>query len=127
LGACRLMQKKHIEAEKSLQESLDISVKKAPNSVARHATESMLGAALAGQKRLAEAEPLLVGSAKALLADAARLSPADKKLAGTALDRVIDYFAAQGNAEESARWRKRRDDAFPAEQKEKQKKTIPSK
>jgi serine/threonine protein kinase len=125
LGTSQLMQNKLADAEKSLRESLAISMKKAPLSALRHDTESQLGATLAGQKRFPEAEPLLTGSAKAFLADSAKLSPADRKLAQSALRRVIDFYSAQGKEEEAARWRKRRDEAFPPEQKG-ETKTVPN-
>ena len=126
LGACQFMQHKLVDAEKSLRQSLAINTKKAPNTAFCHGTESLLGAALVGQKRLAEAEPLLVGSAKALIADAAKLSPAEKKYAVVAIDRVIQFYGAQGNAGEAAQWRKRRGEAFAPESKD-GKNLLPSK
>jgi hypothetical protein len=73
--------------------------------VLRYQSESLLGAALAGQQKFAEAEPLLLSSAKALLAREAQLSPAERKLLRTAIERVIDLYDAWGQAEEAARWR----------------------
>jgi hypothetical protein len=118
LGACQFKQHKLVDAEKSLRRSLAINTKKAPNSAFCHGTESLLGAALVGQKKLTEAEPLLVASAKALIADATKLSPAEKKYAAVAIDRVIELYGAQGKADEAAQWRKRRDAAFAPESKE---------
>jgi serine/threonine protein kinase len=122
LGECRLMLKNYAAAEQPLRESLDIYVKKQPKAVSRYDTANLLGAALAGQQKLAEAEPLLVGSAKVLLANAAKLSVANQKVAAAAVERVIAFYTSQGNADETARWRKLHDQTFPpATQEDKQK------
>jgi tetratricopeptide (TPR) repeat protein len=113
LGACRVELKKHAEAEQPLRDSLAIYLKRQPMTVQRYNTESLLGAALAGQKKFADAEPLLMGSAKVLLASAAKISPGERKLALAAVERLIDFYGAQGNVDEAAKWRKLRDEAFP--------------
>jgi hypothetical protein len=112
LGGCRVALKKFAEAEAPLRDSLAIYMQKQPKAVMRHDTASLLGAALAGQEKYAEAETLLVGSAKVFLGSAAKLSPANKKLAQAAVQRVSDFYAAQGNAQEAARWRKLGEEAF---------------
>jgi hypothetical protein len=112
LGTCRVALKQYAAAEAPLRDSLAIYLKFQPKGVLRYDTESLLGAALAGQEKDAEAEPLLTGSAKVLLASAAKLSPANQKLAAAAAQRVIDFYAARGNADEAARWRQLRDQAF---------------
>jgi hypothetical protein len=78
----------------------------------RYDTENQLGAALAGQKKFGEAEPLLVGSAKILLRNAPRLSRDSQRRAAAAAQRVSAFYAAQGKSEEATRWRKLRADAF---------------
>jgi serine/threonine protein kinase len=113
LGACRVKLQKYAAAEQPLRDSLDIYVKKQPNAVLRYDTASLLGAALAGQHKYAEAAPLLVGSAKVFLSNAAKLSPAYRKLAVAAVERVIAFYTSQDDADEAARWRQLRDEAFP--------------
>ena len=46
-------------------------------------------------------------------------------MALAAVERVIDFYAAQGNADEAANWRKRRDEAFPPKQGDKEKVSGP--
>jgi serine/threonine protein kinase len=113
LGECRVALKKFVEAEEALRASRDIFVKKAARSVMRYDTENQLGAALAGQKKFAEAEPLLTDSAKFLLKSTPRLSADAKRRGAAAAGRVIEFYAAQGNAEEAARWRQLLEEAFP--------------
>jgi hypothetical protein len=109
LGECQVLQNKYAEAEKPLRESLSIYQKRQPQAVLRYDTESLLGAALAGQKKYAEAEPLLVNSAKVLAANAAKLSPPDRQLMLAAVQRVIDLYDAWERPEDAARWRKELD------------------
>jgi serine/threonine protein kinase len=113
LGECRLALKKLDEAEKALRDSLAIYEKKAPKAIMRYDTENQLGAALAGQDKFKEAEELLVSSGKLLLKTAPRLSADTKRRGAAAAERVIEFYAARGNAEKAANWRKLRDEAFP--------------
>jgi serine/threonine protein kinase len=106
LGECQVMQKRYDAAEKALRESLTIYEKKLPKAVMRHDTESLLGAALAGQKKYDDAEPLLINSAKELLATYAKLSSDDRVLARAAAQRVIEFYGTWHRPEDAAKWRK---------------------
>jgi serine/threonine protein kinase len=117
LGECRLALKKYVEAEKALRDGLAIFEKKAPKTGMRYETENLLGAALAGQEKIKEAEELLVSSGKVLLKFAPRLDAYWKRRAAAAVERVIEFYVARGNAEEAANWRTLRDAAFPPEKK----------
>jgi serine/threonine protein kinase len=114
LGECRLALEKPAGAEAALRRARAIYLKRAPRSVLRYDTENQLGAALAGQKKLAEAEPLLTASASVLLKVTPRLSKEAKRLGAAAARRVIDFYLARGNAEEAARWRTLLAEAFPS-------------
>jgi tetratricopeptide (TPR) repeat protein len=111
LGECRVALKKFAEAEPPLRESLALIMKAAPKSVLFLASQSALGAALAGQKKHTEAETLLVGSAKVFIKVLAgaphELSPSGKEMAVQAVVRVIDYYVARGNSNEADQWRRR--------------------
>jgi serine/threonine protein kinase len=106
LGECRVMLKKYTAAETPLRDSLAIYQKKQPNSVMHHHTTSVLGAALAGQQKYADAEPLLVKSATGLVANAAKLSPRNRERMLAAVQRVIDLYDAWDRPEDAAHWRK---------------------
>ena len=60
LGSNLLQQKKPAAAEPILRESLAILLKKQPGAQDTFHTESLLGAALLGRQKYADAEPLLV-------------------------------------------------------------------
>jgi hypothetical protein len=105
LGECRVVQKKFTAAEMPLRESQAIYQTHPAQAVLYHVTENLLGAALAGQKKYAAAEPLLVQSAQALKAAAPKLSPADRRSLLAAVQRVIDLYEVWERPEDAARWR----------------------
>jgi hypothetical protein len=111
LGECRLSRRQYGEAEQVLRDSFARHTKILPRTVLFLACQSALGAALAGQKKDAEAEPHLLGSArvfaKLAIAEPDELSPAGKKSAMLALERLINYNSARGNASEADQWRQR--------------------
>lgn len=105
LGQCRLMLRNYAGAEESLRDALAIFEKRQASAENRHETESMLGAALAGQKKNDEAESLLVRSATALKAGAGNSSSASRKLATAAVQRVIDLYESCDRHDDAAPWR----------------------
>src|SRR5262249_52950251 len=113
LGECQLALKKFVEAEAALRASLAFYSQKHPTAFMRYDTENQLGAALAGQKRFAEAEKLLVESARVFQKFGPRLTGALRRRGAAALERVIAFYDARGNAAEADRWRTLRDEAFP--------------
>jgi hypothetical protein len=122
LGECQVALGKFSAAETTLRESLAFWMKKGPRLIMRHDTENLLGAALAGQKKFDEAEQLLTDTGRVFLKVGARLSADTTRRGKAALQRVIDFFEARGNAGEAERWRSMRDQAFapPAGKKAKQ-------
>jgi tetratricopeptide (TPR) repeat protein len=106
LGHCRLMLRKYADAEKSLRDALAVFEMRQAGGENHHETESMLGAALMGQKKHDEAEALLVRSATALKANAGSASSASRKLSIAAMQRVIDLYESCKRDDDAARWRK---------------------
>jgi serine/threonine protein kinase/lipopolysaccharide biosynthesis regulator YciM len=102
LGKARVLLQRFAEAEAPLRDSLALYLKKRPNGLARYQAAGVLGAALAGQKKHAEAEPLLVGAARYLLANA----PSDRAALRGALEQVIDLYEAWDRPGDAAVWRK---------------------
>ncbi len=108
------------EAEAVGRECLALRERKAPDEWWRFHTMSQLGAALAGQKRYLEAEPMLVGGHAGLRARAARLPTARKTLLAESAGRVVALYDAWGRTEEAVEWRRtlareRADADFPAD------------
>jgi len=96
--------------EELLRECLAIREKKEPNAWTTFNTMSMLSGALLGQKKYAEAEPLLLkgyegmkARAKTPAADADRLA-LQQRLAET-VDRLIELYTATNQPDEAARYR----------------------
>jgi hypothetical protein len=90
-----------------LREGLAVCDRLNPKSPQRYLTASLLGAALTGQKKYAEAEPLLVDSATLFKANAAQFTTAaQQKMVQDTVQRVIDLYDAWDRPEDAARWRK---------------------
>jgi serine/threonine protein kinase len=125
LGDHLLQQKRWLEAESTLKECLAIRQKKEPDAWTTFNAQSLLGGALAGQKKYADAEPLLLagyeGMKKASLvastpgettsapggtrgADATPLA-VEQRLA-EAIERLIQLYDATGKTAEAAKWRR---------------------
>jgi non-specific serine/threonine protein kinase/serine/threonine-protein kinase len=68
-------------------------------------TTSQLGASLAGLKRFAEAEPLLIGAYEGLLASAASGPPSGKQDLAAAGARIVSFYKASGKADKAAEWK----------------------
>jgi hypothetical protein len=92
LGECLLGQNKFAEAEPPLRECLAIRAEKWPNHNSYFHTQSMLGAALAGQQRSAEAEPLLWTGYQGLAAREQAIPFHDKHRVKDALDRLMQFY-----------------------------------
>lgn len=71
-------------------------------------TRSRLGAAMAGEGKHAQAEPLLLDAHAALADD--RLCPADNRR--QAIQRIIQLYEAWGKPDQAAAWRPRLEDAI---------------
>jgi hypothetical protein len=66
----------------------------------------MLGAALAGQKKFAEAEPLLLDSYQRMKQVAAQMPPEAKIRLVEAAQRLVDLYEAWDRPESATQWRK---------------------
>jgi tetratricopeptide (TPR) repeat protein len=95
------------EAEPVLREALSLREKLQPEAWTTFNARSMLGGVLAGQKKYAAAEPLLVQGFSGLKARATQIPEQYRALRlGEAADRLVRLYEAQGKKEEAARWRK---------------------
>jgi tetratricopeptide (TPR) repeat protein len=97
-------------AESLLRECLAIREEKLSDDWTLFNTKSLLGAALAGQQKFAEAEPLLADGYEGMEAREDTI-PADSKVRLTeALKRLVDLYTAWKKPAEAARWQKAIDD-----------------
>ena len=70
--------------------------------------QSMLGGALLGQKKYADAEPLLLKGYKGMKQREKSMEPRDAPRLPEALDRLIELYTATSNADEAKKWRSER-------------------
>jgi tetratricopeptide (TPR) repeat protein len=93
------------DAEPLLRECLSTVEKIRPNTWHVDAARSLLGGALAGQKKYAEAEPLLLASYEGLQRRAKEIPPEFKTHPAEALERLVQCYEAWGKPEQASEWR----------------------
>jgi serine/threonine protein kinase len=95
----------HAAAEPLLRESLAISAKQAPDAWFTFNTQALLGGALLGQKKYAEAEPLLLKGYEGMKKRQATIPPAGKVGLPEAVERLVQLYDALGKVGEAGKWR----------------------
>jgi eukaryotic-like serine/threonine-protein kinase len=105
IASLLLQAKAYSEAESLLRECLTIHEKMEPEAWTTFNTKSMLGGALLGQKKHAEAEPLLLAGYEGMKQREAKIPPQGKVPIDEALDRLIELAKAQGKKQEEAKWK----------------------
>ena len=101
-----LQAKAFTEAESLLQECLAIREKTQPDEWTTFNTRSMLGGVLLGQKKYAEAEPLLLAGYEGMKQREAKIPPTGKVRLTEALERLVQVYEALEKKDEAAKWRK---------------------
>jgi serine/threonine protein kinase/tetratricopeptide (TPR) repeat protein len=106
-----LLQGKYTQAEPLLRECLAIRRGKQSAAWETFRMQSLLGAALLGQQKYAEAEQQLVQSYQGMKEgeksqEHASLSPQDKRHRTEALEWLVQLYEATNKPEETAKWRK---------------------
>jgi serine/threonine protein kinase/tetratricopeptide (TPR) repeat protein len=106
-GLLRLAQSKWADAETVLRECLVLHEKIKPDAWTTFNTRSMLGDALLGQKKYADAEPLLVSGYAGMRARTDTI-PQDLRTIRLiqALERLVLLYEGTGRNDEGLRWRK---------------------
>jgi serine/threonine protein kinase len=108
LGSDLLEQAKWSEAEPFLRECLAIRAKALPDTWLRFHAMSLLGEALMGQGRYAEAEPLIVPGFQEMRARSSSIPEQSRvRLLSEAAGRVVRLYEAWGKPAEAAAWKLR--------------------
>jgi serine/threonine protein kinase/tetratricopeptide (TPR) repeat protein len=94
------------KAEPLLRECLASGEKNEPDAWKTFDTKSMLGAALLGQKKLVEAEPLLLAGYQGMKQREATIPLPNKNRLIEALERLVQFYETTGNKEQSNEWQK---------------------
>jgi hypothetical protein len=95
-----------VEAEPLAREAMEFNQKKQPDNWQRFRAESLLGASLAGQKKYAEAEPLLLEGYAGMSARKARMEVPDWYHLERARDWLVQLYQAWGKRTKAAEWQK---------------------
>jgi serine/threonine protein kinase/tetratricopeptide (TPR) repeat protein len=114
LGRIRLQQQKYAEAESTLRDALQRFEKATPESWERYNCESMLGASLAGQKKYAEAEPLLVSGYEELIQRQATIPAGNQSSLTEAGQRIVLLYHDWVKPAKAAEWKQRLQTKQPA-------------
>jgi eukaryotic-like serine/threonine-protein kinase len=104
-GSSLLEAKAYPDAEPLLRECLAIREKTKPEVWTTFNAKSMLGGAMLGQKKYAEAEPLLLAGYEGMKQREAKIPPEGKVCLSEALERLIELAKEQGKKQDEARWR----------------------
>jgi len=105
LGQVLLLLEKGSEAEPFLRECLAIREKALPDDWSRRYATSLLGGALLGQGRYAEAEPLVVQGYEGMKAREAKIPAQAKPHLAEAAERVVRLYEAWGKPSQAAAWK----------------------
>jgi hypothetical protein len=103
-----LQQKKWTEAEPFVRESVAIREQKEPDDWRTFNTQSMLGGVLVGQKKYAEAEPLLLKGYEGMKEREKTIPPQGRSRLAEAIDRLIELYSAANKTDEVKKWRAER-------------------
>ena len=108
LALAYLSQEKFAESEPLARQAVEFDRRKRPDDWARFCDESVLGASLAGQKKYAEAEPLLLDGYREMLARKDRIAVPDYRQLDRAREWIVKLYRAWGKPEKAAEWGKRK-------------------
>ncbi len=95
-------------AEESLRECLTIREKLQPDAWTTFNTQSLLGGALLGQKKYADAEPLLLKGYEGMKQREKMIPPQGKTRIPDAADRLIELYTKLGKPDDAKKWQTER-------------------
>jgi len=100
-------QGKFAESEPLAREAVAFDRKTEADDGRRFRSESLLGASLAGQKKYAEAEPLLLEGYRGMMARKDRIPASDWYYLDRAREWIVQLYQAWGKPEKAAEWSKK--------------------
>jgi tetratricopeptide (TPR) repeat protein len=99
-----LVQKKHTEAEAECREVLAIREKLEPDAWGTFNTQSLLGGILLGEKKYAQAEPLLLAGYEGMKKREKLIPPSAEGRLTEAVERLITLYKEQGKSDQAEMW-----------------------
>ena len=115
LGLCLLQADKPADAELILRECLALREKKLPDDWRTFNTKALRGGSLLGQKKYADAEPLLREGYDGMKWREKTIPPAAKPRLTEALERLVQLYEATDQKEKAAERRKELEEMKPAQ------------
>jgi len=100
-------QGKFVESEPLAREAVEFYAKKMPDDWQRFRAASLLGAALAGQKKYVEAEPLLIEGYQGMRARLERIAFPDRYHLEHARQSIVQLYKKWGKPDKAAEWRRK--------------------
>jgi hypothetical protein len=91
--------------------------KNQPDAWTTFDAQSLLGGALLGQKKYAEAEPLLLKGYEGMKQQEKSIQPRDKRRLKEAVERLVQLYEETDQKDEAAKWRKELEAIQAADQK----------
>jgi tetratricopeptide (TPR) repeat protein len=107
LALAYVSQGRFVPAEALARESLEFNRKNQPDDWQRYRAESLLGTSWAGQKKYAEAEPLLLEGYQGMLVRKDRIALPDRYHLDRSHEWLVQLYQAWGKPEKAAEWRKK--------------------
>jgi tetratricopeptide (TPR) repeat protein/predicted Ser/Thr protein kinase len=104
LALALVSQGRFAAAEPRARDAVEINRKMWPDSWQRFRAESLLGASLAGQKKYAEAEPLLLEGYQGMVAQKDRIAIPDRYHLERSREWIVQLYEAWGKAQKAAEW-----------------------
>jgi eukaryotic-like serine/threonine-protein kinase len=105
LALAYLSQGKFTESESLAREVLEFNRKNQPDNWQRFRAESLLGASLAGQKKYAQAEPLLLSGYEGMTQRRERIDVPDWYHLDRAREWLVQLYQALGEPDKADKWR----------------------
>ena len=106
LALAYLSQGEFAESEALAREAMEMEGKIQPDDWQRFRAESLLGASLSGQKKYAEAEPLLLEGYRGMAARKDRMAAADRYHLDRAREWIVQLYKDWGKTQKAAQMAK---------------------
>jgi eukaryotic-like serine/threonine-protein kinase len=107
LALAYLSEGKFTESEPLAREAVEFHRKKQPDDWQRFRAEGLMGASLAGQKKYAEGEPLLLEGYEGMIARKDRIAVQNWYHLTCTHESIVQLYEAWGKPEKAADWRKK--------------------
>ncbi len=104
LAQVRIDQQLYLDAESSLREALASYQRIAPDGWQYYGAQALLGASLAGQKKFADAEPLLISGYHGMVQRQQTMSAPDRPTIREANNRIVKLYRNWRKPEKAAAW-----------------------